>query len=319
MLKSTGLRALLPYFSYVMILMLTGFFFLVFSLTTKNFFSYSNIYSMLFGVSIQFFVIIGFTCLMIMGEIDLSVGSMYGFGGALLGYLIIVYKISFIPAFLLTFVAAMLIGWGVGTLVVRLRLNSMMITLGVLMALQGAAWMLINTYGSRSFGRTAGTFAKFRIWDINWTVLALAVLPVVLEILLHTNILFRKMYYIGQSDRTATIYGVKSGRIKIAAFAASAALACFGGMLATCRLGSAHVSTGAGLEFTMVTAAVLGGSSLYGGKGSILLSVVGLFFLTMLQNGMTAYSIEPFTQKITQGAILIIVVLFDIAMNRKKR
>ena len=306
-------------FGYSVIIALTAALFIILSLSTRNFLSYANIYSMLFGVSIQFFAIIGFTYLMIMGEIDLSVGSMYGFGGAFLGYCLHIYKISFIPSLALTLVVAAGIGLAIGLVVTCLRVNSMMVTLGAMMAIQGVAWILINSYSSRSFGRAASRFIKYRVLDINWTVIALIAVVIALEIMLHTTSLFKKMFYIGQQRFSSTIYGIRADRIKICTFALASLGAAFGGVLTTCRLGNAHVSTGDGLEFTMVTAAVLGGASLFGGRGTILASVTGLFFLTMMQNGMTAFSVMPFTQKIIQGAILICAVMLDMWVTRKRR
>ncbi len=304
---------------YGVILVLSACLFAALSLSTKNFLSYSNVYSMLYGVSIQFFAIVGFTYLMIMGEIDLSVGSMYGFGGAFLGYGIHVMKLGFVPAFLLALLLATCMGFAIGLVVTRFRINSMMVTLGAMMAVQGLGWILINSYSARSFGREAGRFIRYRVFDVNWTVIFLFVTVIVLEVLLHTNSLFKKMFYIGQQRLSSMIYGIKADRIKVATFALSAFCAGFAGILATCRIGNAHVSTGEGLEFTMVTAAVLGGASLFGGRGAILPSVAGLFFITMLQNGMTAFSIQPFTQKIVQGVILIGAVMLDMGLTRKRK
>ena len=193
------------------------------------FLSYSNIYSILFGISMQFFAIIGFTYLMIMGEIDMSVGAMYGFGGALLGTLTLVSKIPFIPALLITLVITSALGFINGFLVVKFRLNSMMITIGMMSVVRGLTSILITSLGSRIFPTTYRNVIKFKIFGIHWSIIALILLVIILEILLYRTSTFRKMYYVGQNTSSARIYGIKSDKIKIITFILSSLLASFGG------------------------------------------------------------------------------------------
>lgn len=302
----------------VTIILVTAFLFILLSITTKTFLSYDNLYSIFFGESIQFYAIIGFTFLMIMGEIDMSVGSMYGFGGAMLGLLTVIYKIPFLPSLIITLAISALIGLITGFLVVKFRVNSMMVTIGVMTAVKGFNWLLINKLQARVFPASFRNFMKFKIDKIHWTIIAFFILVIILEILLYRTTVFKKMYYVGQNIISATIYGIKANRIKMLAFTSSALLASFGGILATSRIAHADVTTGDGLEFTIVTAAVLGGASLFGGRGSILRSALGLFFLAMMQNGMISFRIDPFIQKIVLGIILILSVLIDIRLNKRK-
>jgi ribose/xylose/arabinose/galactoside ABC-type transport system permease subunit len=288
------------------------------ALSKETFLTFDTQYSMIFGISIQFFTIIGFTYLMIMGEVDMSVGSMYGFGGAFLGVLTVINKIPFYPALLITLFVSGLIGFLSGICVVRFRVSSLMITIGVMTAVKGINWVLINSLQARVFPPVFRNFIKFQIADIHWTVLALILIVIVLEILLYRTTGFKKMFFVGQNIATATIYGIKANKIKVLAFIASAMLSSFGGILATSRIAHADVTTGDGLEFIMVIAAVLGGASLFGGKGSILRSVLGLYFLAMVQNGMISFSIDPYVQKIILGSILIISVFIDARLNKNK-
>jgi len=290
----------------------------ILSVSTGTFFSYSNLYSILFGVSIQFFALIGFTYLMIMGEIDLSVGALYGFGGALLGVLMIVLKIPFVPALVLTLIVAVLIGFINGYLVVRFRINSLMVTLGMMSIAKGLTSALSTSLGAAIFPSVYRDLIKIRLLDIHWSIIAFIIIVIVLEILLYKTSVFKKLYYVGNNIETAKIYGIKAGRIKVIAFIVSAVLAVFGGILATSRITHAYPTTGEGLEFTFVTAAVLGGASLYGGKGSILRSALGLLFIAIMQNGMIIYKIDPYFQTVVLGLILIVAVFVDTSLNKKR-
>ena len=252
---------------------------------------------------------------MIMGEIDLSVGGVYGFAGALLGIFVITLKIPFFLAFLLTLVVSSLVGFINGFLTVRFRLNSMMVTLGMLSVLKGVTSIFISTLGAKIFPLVYRNLIKFKIFNIHWSIIALIVIVIVLEILLYRTSVFRQMYYIGHNINTARIYGIKTDKIKIITFLGSALMAAIGGILATSRITHVYPTTGLGLEFTMVTAAVLGGASLYGGKGSILKSVFGLMFLSIIVNGLIIFAVNPYYQQVVLGAILIVAVYMDTRLN----
>lgn len=300
------------------VFLLTALLFLLLTFTTKNFLSGSNIYSILFDVSIQFFLCIGFTFLIIMGELDMSVGAMYGFSGALVGYLTVVRKLSFVPAMLLVLAVCMVMGFLVGVIVVRLQLNSMMVTIGMMTILQGLKSIMIDKISTRTFDAAYRNFIKTRIMGIHWSILAALALILVLEILLHKSYALKQCYFVGQRLETAKLYGIKAEKIKITAFLISAGTAAFGGIMSGSRLAHAATTAGDGMEFTAVTAAILGGASLFGGKGSILKTFMGLIFLALLSNGLISFGIDPYIQQIINGAILIAAVLLDIFLNKKR-
>jgi ribose transport system permease protein len=301
------------------ILVVTVVLFVVLSVSTSNFFSYSNIYSLLFGVSIQFFALIGFTFLMIQGEIDLSVGAMYGFAGALSGTFVILMGIPLWPAIILTLIVAALVGFINGYLVVRFRLMSMMITIGMMSVLIGLMSILSTGLGAEVFPTEYRDLIKFKIAGIHWSILAFLLIVIVVEVFLNRSAIFRQMYYIGHNVETVRLYGIKADKVKITSFVVSAVTAAIGGILATSRITHAYPTTGLGLEFTMVTAAVLGGASLYGGRGSILRSVLGLLFLAIVSNGMIIFQIDPYLQQVLMGAVLIAAVFADTRLNARNQ
>ena len=309
----------LPALNTLTIVFLTVALFALLSLTTDTFFTYSNIYSIFFGVSIQFFALIGFTYLIIMGEIDLSIGAVYGFGGALLGIFVSTWGMPFLPAFILTLLVAGLVGFINGFLVVRYRLISMMITIGMMSVLKGLTSIFATILGGGIFPPIYRQLIKAKLFSVHWSILAFFLLVVALEVALNRTTVFRQMFFIGHSGDTSRLYGIKVGRVKLAAFITSAVTAAFGGILATSRITHAYPTTGLGLEFTVVTAAVLGGASLYGGRGSILRSVLGLLFLVLVQNGMIIFGIDPYYQQVLMGAILIVAVFADTRLNVRNR
>ncbi len=288
--------------------------------TSDTFFSFANIHSLLYDTSFLFFGLIGFTYLMIMGEIDLSVGSMYAFSGMWLGMLCN-WGLPFLPALVIALLSAMFIGAVNGYLVVRFRVPSMMITLGMMTALAGLSNLLSsNLYGYyypeayRALARPSISFGG----EYNFFVLIIIMVVViaVLEFMLHKTTIFRKMYYVGENLVTAKIYGIKAAKIKMITFIISALTAAIGGILIGSRVAYAAPTIGIGYEFQMLTAAVLGGASLFGGKGSIFRAAVALFFLQLISNGMVIHRIDPLLQMIIVGVLLIIAVYLDTRVNK---
>ncbi len=301
------------------IVILTIVLFAFLGLTSTTFLSYNNIYSLLFGTSFQFFGIIGFTYLMIMGEIDLSVGSVYAFAGMFVGYLVIEMDLPLWPAIIFSLITCTLFGVITGLLVVKLRLNSMMVTIATMTLIRGLASNCVKSLYGLTYPTDMRGLVRLNIGSIHLTVIAMVVIAVVLEILLGRSSLFKKMYYVGENLETARVYGIKSDRIKIATFALSAFTAAVGGILLNARVTYADTAIGLGLEFQFLTAAVLGGASLYGGKGSILRSCIGLIFLAAIQNGMVIFNIEPLLQDLIVGVILIVAVFADTRLNRMSK
>ena len=155
--------------------------------------------------------------------------------------------------------------------------------------------------------------------EVFLNIVVMIVLVVILEITLHRTTIFRKMYYVGESLDTAKIYGIKAAKIKMITFMLSAFTAAIGGIMIGSRVNYAEPTIGIGFEFQMLTAAVLGGASLFGGKGSILRSAIALLFLQLIVNGMVIHRIEPLLQQIIVGIILIIAVYFDTRLNKASR
>jgi ribose transport system permease protein len=303
-------------FGSLTVILITAALFAFLTLTSETFFTYRNIYSILFGVSFQFLAIIGFTYLMIIGEIDLSVGSIYAFSGMFMGYLMVMQKIPLVPAMLISLAVCTLMGAITGFLVVRFRLNSMMVTIATMTLIRGLASNFVKRMYGATYPKDMRHLSKIEINDVYLTIIIMIVLVVVLEILLKRSTIFKRMYFVGENRETARIYGIKSNRIIISLFALSALSAAVGGILLNSRVTYADTAIGLGLEFQLLTAAVLGGASLYGGKGSILGSAVGLIFLATILNGMIIFNIEPLLQQLIIGVILIISVFVDTRLNK---
>jgi ribose transport system permease protein len=251
-----------------------------------------------------------------MGEIDLSVGSVYAFSGMFMGYLMVMMDVPLIPAMGISLLVCTLMGMITGYLVVRFRLNSMMVTIATMTLIRGLSSYFVKAMYGATYPSDMRLLSKIEVGDVFLTIIAMVVLVVVLELLLKRSAVFKRMYFVGENRQTARIYGIKSDQIKMTMFAVSALAAAIGGILISSRVSYADTAIGTGLEFQLLTAAVLGGASLYGGKGSILGSCIGLIFLATILNGMVIFNIEPLLQQLIIGVILIVSVFIDTRLNK---
>lgn len=291
--------------------------FVLLGVTKQSFLGYNNLYSIAFALSIDAIAIVGFTYVMVMGEIDLSVGAVYAFAGTMAGWLMKA-GVDMYAAIGVALCLATAIGFINGFLVTRFRINSLMLTIGTMILVQGLVGVLTTDLVGGTYPREFRMLSKTRFLDINVTILAAIGLLVTLELMQRRSGLFRKIYLVGESPDTAVVYGIRSVAIKIGVFMVSALAAGIAGVLTASRLTHADVNMGLGLEFTFVTAAVLGGASLFGGRGSALNSVVGLLFLALILNGLVLYDVDPLAQQFVVGFLLVSAVLVDTLFNRNR-
>ncbi len=289
------------------------------SISRQNFFTYQNIYSIFYGLSIEFYAVLGLTLLLIMGEVDLSVGSVFAFAGIFTGVMVLKTGMPVWVAIPLSLFVCGIVGLINGFFVVKFKINSLMMTIGTMILFRGIADGLIRLLEGVTYPSEYRMVSKIKIGgEFNLTIIFLILIIIILEILLYYNISFRKLYYMGENIFSARLYGIKTDRIKVIIFILSSIGAGIAGILAASRSGHSVHNTGVGLEFKMITAAVLGGASLFGGKGSILRSAAGLLFLATIFNGFVMYNIDPVFTGVVTGAVLIIVIIIDTRINREK-
>lgn len=289
---------------------------LILAITRRPFVRFTNLYALVFGLSMEFLPVLAMTFLLIMGEVDLSVGSVFAFSGVFTGYLMETLAFPVWAAIPAALVAAALVGLANGLLVVRFRANSMMITIGTMILFRGIADGLINFLGGITYAADYRAIAGFKAGGVHLTIFLMVAAVAALEFLLLKHVRFRTLYYIGANTRSARLYGVRVERVKLAVFVVSGLLAGLAGILAASRSGQTVWNTGQGLEFKMVTAAILGGASLFGGKGTVVRSLFGLLLIAVILNGLVMFNIDPVWTNVVVGAVLIVAIFLDTRINR---
>ena len=292
--------------------------FILLSLLLPNFLSKSNLLSVLMGIALSTIIVIGITVVMVSGMVDLSVGAIL----ATSGYAVTIMLKQGLPIWV-----AILVGlaagfvWGSinGLLVTKVRVNFLIVTLSTMFMARGVVYIISNgrviSGLPESFLRLGqGSFlsVSFLIW------IALISIPIA-DFFLHKIVSVRQFYRVGGNEDSAKLVGINVDKLKLAAFITSGLLAGVAGILAVSRFGAAIALMGEGEELVAITACVIGGCTLRGGKGSATGSFLGLLFLALIQNAMVLMYVSVYYQRFVMGAILLIVVSIDELTHRKQR
>lgn len=300
------------------ILVVTALTFVCFSLTAPRFFSVQNLVGIVRESSLPSIVAVGMTYLLVAGDFDLSVGSNYGFLVTVLAFLVVLRGINPWVAGLLVIVLGCVVGMVNGLLVTQVKLQSFIVTLGSMAVLRGAANIVSGGYPISARNETS-LFYRFiggRIGPIpNISVLMLLI--VVLGAIVLAKMRFgHHVYATGGDAEAARLSGINTNAVKLACFAVTGALC---GLIATLLfgwIGLAPYNTGIGFELKVIAAAVVGGTSLFGGRGTIFGTFGGAILLAMLANGLILLGFREFWDGLAAGTLIVIVAALDLIVRR---
>jgi ribose transport system permease protein len=279
-----------------------------FALRSQYFLSWDNWLNIFTAVAVIGVVAAPGTMLMTAGQIDLSVGSVTAFTSVIIAYFTVNHGLGF--SVTIAVLAAIGVGVLNGFLVTVLEVNALITTLGTLAAFRGLSNVIANgqTVPVDNFS-WIGTDRPF--FNIPVPVILLLLVMAFVWALMRYTVYGRSMYAIGSNPSAARLVGVLSKRFIFFGFILSAAACALSGIILTSQLGVGSGLFGIGMELSVVTAIVLGGASLAGGRGSIVGTLVGLVIIGILNNGLTLTGVNPFWQDVARGTLLIAAVSFD--------
>ena len=267
---------------------------------------------------------IGEILVIITGGIDLSVGSMTALTGVLVAWLIIkgVGGITFgvIPAILIVLTFSALVGLWHGFFVTKIGVPAFIITLGTWLIASGAAAYITRGYpvvfdsGHPFLVLGQGEFHTIPIMFIVLVVVALAA-----SFILNLTTLGRHIYAVGGNREAARVSGVKVDAVRIFCYATSGVMAGTVGILLASRLGQGTPVVGSSYELWAIAATVIGGTSLFGGEGTVLGAIVGAAIMGVMQNGMVLMNVSSYLQTMVLGVVLVIAVVYDTLRRRRKK
>ena len=318
--KNNGTSILKRVFSISEIGLLISFLviFIFFSVTSKYFFTVRNLSNILGQVSLPLISAVGLSVVLYSGEVDISIGSLQAFVA-----LPLVTIMNATGSFALGAVAALVTGAIIGILngflVTRLKINSLITTLGMLYALRGAVYLIT---GKVAIAERSGRDLFFLLGNgklfhfLPYTSILMFVILFVFMFIMKNTSYGRRIYAVGGSAEVARAIGIDVERMKFSAFVICSLLATVSAILLASRLGSANHLAGQSFEFQVVAAVVLGGVSLSGGVGTLLGAFIGVLILGIIQNGLGMLTVSTMWQLAITGSIIILSVAIDELKKR---
>lgn len=285
-----------------------------FSVSSPVFFTTINLLNMLTNLAVIGIMAVPGTILLIAGQVDLSVGSVAAMCGMVTAAVARETGDLWAGASV-GLLVGLVIGLLNGFLVTVVGVNSLIVTLGGLATFFGIAQLIGNgqTILIQGFGYI-GTARPFL--DIPMPVIIFALVLVVGYVVLRFTVFGRHAYAIGANPVAARLVGIPARRVIFFAFAASSLAAALAGLLLVSQLGAAAPLNARGTELTVVTAIILGGASLSGGRGTILGTFIGLLIIQVVATGLTLLNVQSFWQDVATGILLITAVSFDRLRER---
>jgi ribose transport system permease protein len=276
-----------------------------FFLTLENF---ANIGRTLGVVSI---VSIGMTLVLITGGVDISVGSVAALSGVVASILWLNFGVPLFLATLIGLLACTVVGFLNGYMIAIVKINPLITTLASFSIVRGLAFVLSNGQTNQLNDEAFKFLGRGEIGGIPVSLILLIVLYIVFFVVMHFTNFGRNLYAIGGSADASRLAGIPVRRHLLIVYTLSAFLAGLGGIIIASQLASSAPRAATGLEFTVIAAVVLGGTSLSGGKGSLIGTLVGVFILRVLDNGLVQTRVSSFYQDVISGAVLLLAVGFD--------
>ena len=300
---------------------------LAFSILAEGFLSWDNLWTVMRQISVNTCVSVGMTLVILTGGIDLSVGSILALSGAIMAGLlkhgtelesVNLYIGYGVPAAIMI---GLLVGGSLGLfnglMVTRFRVPPFIATLAMLTIARGLTKLYTGGEAITGLGETFVSIGSGRLLGIPSQVWIAAGIIVAAMVLLRKTRFGRYVYAVGGNEEAARFSGLPVKRVKRTAYVISGTLAAVGGMIVTSRLNSATPIAGEGLELDSIAAVVIGGTSLSGGRGSVLGTVLGALIIGVLNSGLVIMGVDPFWQQVIKGFVILLAVVVDKLHSRE--
>lgn len=294
-------------------------FFVLFSVFADRFLSADNLLTIMQQVAIMGIIAVGMTYVMIAGEIDLSVGSMYGLLGIVLARLVTGVGIPVWGALVITIILGVLLGALNGWVSVYFKIPSFVVTLAGLVIYKGAGLLLsggLPVIGSK-IPEFKAVFAGFPVPSLSAQTIWMLVVVVIGALVLSRTKFGSDVFSTGGNVDAAQGAGINTGWIKIKAFAITGGLCGLAAVMTVALLGSATPLAGQGLELSVIAAVVIGGASLYGGIGTVWGTLIGAVLTGMIANALILFGVDSNWQFIATGLLILGAVLINTYVTKR--
>jgi ribose transport system permease protein len=301
----------------------------VLSLVTDTFFTVGNGLLVLQQICVNLCLSIGMTMIILSGGIDLSVGSMLAFSGAVAAGLLkhgfglpgtdVFVVVHTSGAIVVGIAVGTALGWCNGIAITRFKLPPFVATLGMLSIARGFTNLWTGGFPITQLGDSFSFIGSGIVLGVPMPVWITAALVAIFMIVMQRTRFGRHVYAVGGNERAARLSGLNVNRVKLLVYTLGGALAGVAGLVNTARVNSATPNAGLTYELDSIAAVVIGGTSLSGGRGTLLGTVLGCLIIGVLNNGLVLLEVSPFWRDVIKGAVILVAVAIDQAGVRRNR
>ena len=317
LLRSDAMQRLLAFGALILL-------FIVFSIASPYFFQFDNIIGIFLATAVNGLLALGVTFVIVTAGIDLSIGTVMTLSAVMAGVFITMWRLPVPVGILAGLGTGALCGLINGVIIAKLKMAPFVATLGMLYVAKGLSLVFSglkpvyfdDTPAYRAISMGSITGAIIPGLEIPNAVLVLFGAAIVASLILTKTVLGRYTFALGSNEEATRLSGVNVDRWKIAVYTLGGLFAGLAGIVISARINSAQPSLGQGYELDAIAAAVIGGTSLSGGEGTILGTVIGAFIISTLSNGLRILSVPQEWQTVVTGVILILAVYLDIIRRR---
>lgn len=288
----------------------------LFSVLSSHFLSYATFSTLANQIPDLMVLAVGMTFVLIIGGIDLSVGSVLALAASVVSVAILGWGWGVLPAALLGMACAALVGSLTGAITVAWRIPSFIVSLGVLEVARGGAYQLTDSR-TAYIGDALAWMSEPLAFGISPSFLIALLVIVVAQLVLVRTVFGRYLVGIGTNEEAVRLAGVDPRPYKIMVFALMGMFAGLAALFQISRLEAADPNAGAGLELQVIAAVVIGGTSLMGGRGSVVSTFFGVLIISVLAAGLAQIGASEPTKRIITGAVIVIAVVLDTYRSRR--
>ena len=292
---------------------------LIVSCLSDNFFTLNNIFNILQQTSINAIIAVGMTLVILTSGIDLTVGSIFALAGAVTASMIGADISPFI-AICAALILSAILGAFSGVIIAKGKLQAFIATLVMMLILRGATQVYTKgspiSIGTNDNSEMFEWIAFGRVFGIPVPIIIMLVVFVAAWYLLKYTRLGRYIYALGGNESATQLSGINVDKVKIIVYAMSGLLCAVASTIEISRLSSAQPTAGTGYEMDAIAAVVLGGTSMSGGRGKILGTIIGALILGFLNNGLYMLGVDAYYQMIVKGGVILLAVLVDKKTNK---
>ncbi len=284
---------------------------LVFSLQTESFFQLGTARLIANQIPELTLLAVGMTLVLVIGQIDLSVGSVMALAGAVLGVLMAKYEWSLGPAILASLATAAVCGWTTGTISIWFKIPSFIVSLGMLQIARGATRQLLDSKTLTIGSEVAVISEPLPGLGLSPVFLIAIATVFATQFLISGTVFGRYCVAIGTNAEAVRMSGIRTAPYAIMVFVISGLLCGLAGLAPTSLMEAADPGAGTGIELSAIAACVIGGTSLMGGRGNAISTFLGVLVIAVLQTGLSRMSVEDANKQIITGLVIITAVLID--------